>query len=74
MYTYAEKYNKHKQDLKQVYESKKDEGLVFEPQINQKSIKIVENTAKTFSERTMESYLNKYQRQERDKNEIDFEK
>jgi len=57
MHTYAEKYNKHKEDLKQIYESKKDDGLVFEPQINQKSIKIVENTAKTFSERTMESYL-----------------
>jgi hypothetical protein len=31
MYDYAEKYNKHRQDLKQIYESKKDEGLVFEP-------------------------------------------
>jgi hypothetical protein len=35
---------------------------------------ITENSAKSFSDRTMEHYMNKHQRQDRDPDEIEFEK
>ena len=35
---------------------------------------ITENSAKSFSDRTMEHYMNKHQRQNRDPDEIEFEK
>jgi len=40
IYGYAEKYSKHKEDLKQFYGQKGKEDLLFEPKLNDKSIKM----------------------------------
>ena len=44
IYSYAEKYNQHKNELKEAYKDKEIEGARFEPNLNPKSVKLVEDS------------------------------
>ena len=54
MHGYAEKYNDHKNKLRQAYKDKDVEGLNFEPELNPRSLKIVKETQRSFTDRTMD--------------------
>jgi hypothetical protein len=43
MYQYAEKYEQHRQNLREYYKSK-EETYKFEPQLNKKSLKIANDS------------------------------
>jgi len=74
IYSYAEKYNQHKNELKAAYKDKDIQGLKFEPDLNPRSLKLVEGSHKSFSDRTMDHYMNKHKRRDKDPNQIEFEK
>ena len=46
----------------------------FEPIINPKSIKIAQDNQKSFTDRTMDMYISKHKRRDKDADEIEFEK
>lgn len=73
MYQYHQKYNEHKDQLRQAYKSKEEEGT-FKPAMNQRSSKLLTGTKKNFQERTMNQYLNKHKREDKHPDEIDYER
>lgn len=44
------------------------EGLNFEPKLNTKSIRLVQGTQRSFTDRTMGQYLTKHKREDKDPN------
>ena len=72
VYSYAEKHSQRRNELREVYKDK--EKLKFQPKLNPKSLKIVEETHKTFTDRTMDQYISKHQRVDKDPDEIEYEK
>ena len=74
MHEYAELYSHHKDLLRDAYQEKEVDQLKFEPQLNPNSLRIVQESAKTFNDRALDHYLNKSQRVDRDPNQIEFEK
>jgi hypothetical protein len=54
MHEYAEIYSHHKYLLRDAYKDKEVEQLKFEPQINLKSLRIAQDSAKTFNERALD--------------------
>ena len=46
----------------------------YEPQLNKNSLRLAEDSAKNFNDRTMEHYIKKHQRNDRDPNEIEYER
>lgn len=72
MYSYAQKYDQHKKELKDQYQNENNEDLDFNPKLNKKSMQIAENSQKNFIDRTMEKFYNKSRRQDRDADEIEF--
>jgi len=74
IYSYHEKYNQHKNQLKDVYKDKDIEGLKFQPNLNVNSLRLVQDSRKNFTDRTMDHYINKHKRMDRDPDQIEFEK
>ena len=72
MYQYAEKYEQHRQNLREFYKNK-EEIYQFEPKLNSKSLKIAHDSQKNFSERTMDLYINKHKREDKDPQLIEYE-
>lgn len=74
MHGYAAKYDDHKNQLREAYKDKDVEGLNFEPELNPRSLKIVKETQKSFTDRTMDQYMIKHKRVDKDPDQIEFEK
>lgn len=69
MHGYAEKYNDHKNMLREAYKNKDaNSNLKFEPNLNPKSIKMATEAQKSFTDRTMDQYLSKHNRVDKDPN------
>jgi len=68
MHEYAELYSQHKGLLRDAYLDKEEDQLKFEPQLNPNSLRIVQNTTKTFNDRALNQYLNKSERFDKDPN------
>ena len=62
MYAYAAKYDQHKTQLRQAMSNQELAGVKFEPQLNAKSVRLVQGTQRSFTDRTMGQYLNKHKR------------
>ena len=55
MHGYAEKYNDHKNQLREAYKDQDaNKHLRFEPNLNPKSIKMAQEAQKSFTDRTMD--------------------
>lgn len=77
MHQYAKTYKDHKTQLRQAYKEMKKQNTPdhkFEPIINPKSIKIAQDNQKSFTDRTMDMYINKHKRRDKDPDEIEYEK
>ena len=68
MYAYAQKYDEHKDKLRRELSDQEVRNLNFEPKLNPNSVRLVKETQKNFTDRTMGQYLNKHNRQDRDPN------
>lgn len=73
IYSYAEKYEKHRKELQEEKE-KREQKHKFEPKLNPKSVAIAQGTGGNFTDRTMAHYINKVNRHDRDPNLIEYEK
>ena len=72
MYGYAEKYTQHKNELKEAYRDNSAEDFKYQPQLNQKSLRMAKDS--NFSERTMDMYMKKHKREDKDPKNIEFDK
>lgn len=50
------------------------EGVTFKPHLNIKSVEMANNSVTNFNKRTMDQYLNKHKREDRDADLIEAEK
>ena len=53
MHAYREKYDQHKEQLRQELSNKEVEGFTFEPKLNTNSVRLVKDTNRNFTDRTM---------------------
>ena len=75
MYSYAEKYDNHKIELREKYRNVEEEAKYsFEPNINQNSARIAKGMEQSFSDRILDQYVSKHQRIDKDSEQVDFEK
>jgi hypothetical protein len=68
MHEYAELYSHHKDLLRDAYKEREVDELKFEPKLNQNSLRIVQDSAKTFKDRALDHYLTRSQRFDKDPN------
>ena len=54
MYRYAQKYNEHKEQLRESVKDKDLEGATFKPALNIKSVALANNSMTNFNTRTMD--------------------
>jgi hypothetical protein len=68
MHDYAELYSHHKELLRDAYKDQEQDKnqLRFEPKLNPNSLRIAQDTTKTFNERALDHYLTKSQRVDKD--------
>ena len=53
MYAYAAKYDEHKDQLRKELTDQELQGLNFEPKLNANSVRLVKETQRNFTDRTM---------------------
>ena len=68
MYAYAAKYDEHKDQLRQEINHQEVKDLNFEPKLNTHSVRLVKESQRNFTDRTMGQYVNKHKRMDRDPN------
>lgn len=53
MYAYAQKYDEHKDKLRREISDQEVRNLNFEPKLNPNSVRLVKETQRNFTDRTM---------------------
>lgn len=74
LYEYHEKYQQHKDRLREAYKDQDIKDASFKPDINPVSKELARRSCKNFNQRTMDLYLNKHRREERTTDEIEYMK